>query len=228
MKDLVLLHGAIGAAPQLKPLTELLAGQFSVHTLNFEGHGGRAIDGDYSINRFVANLIAYLDENKLEKISVFGYSMGGYVALKAAALHPGRIEAIITLGTKFQWNPETASNEVRMLNPEKIEEKVPKFAQQLNNLHAPLDWKEVLKGTAQMMVDLGNGSGLTDVEIASIQIPVLIGIGEKDQMVSIEESKRVADLLPNGKMMVFENFQHPIEKVDLRGLRMILVSRLFL
>jgi pimeloyl-ACP methyl ester carboxylesterase len=228
MKDLVLLHGAIGAAPQLKPLAELLSGPFNVHTFNFEGHGGREIEGDYSINRFVANLIAYLDENKLEKISVFGYSMGGYVALKAAALHPGRIESIVTLGTKFQWDPETASNEVRMLNPERIEEKVPQFAQQLNNLHAPLDWKEVLKGTAQMMVNLGNGSGLTDIEIASIQIPALIGIGEKDQMVSIEESKRVADLLPNGKMMVFENFQHPIEKVDLQVLRMILVSRLFL
>lgn len=105
---------------------------------------------------------------------------------------------------------------------------MPKFAQQLNNLHAPLDWKEVLKGTAQMMVDLGNGSGLTDVEIASIQIPVLIGIGEKEKMVSIEESKRVADLLPNGKMMVFENFQHPIEKVDLQVLRMILLTRKFL
>jgi pimeloyl-ACP methyl ester carboxylesterase len=51
--------------------------------------------------------------------------MGGYVALKTAVLHPGRIEAIVTLGTKFHWDPENASNEVRMLNPEKIEEKVP-------------------------------------------------------------------------------------------------------
>jgi pimeloyl-ACP methyl ester carboxylesterase len=228
MKNLVLLHGAIGASPQLKPLAELLATQFKVYTLNFEGHGGRSIDGNYSIDRFVENLIAFLDKNQLEKASIFGYSMGGYVALKAAALHSERIAGIVTLGSKFQWDPETASREVKMLNAEKIEEKVPQFAQQLKMLHAPLDWKDVLKGTAQMMLDLGNGSGLTDIEIASIQIPVLIGIGEKDQMVSIEESKRVADLLPNGKMMVFENFQHPIEKVDLQVLRMILVSRLFL
>jgi len=228
MKNLVLLHGAIGASPQLKPLAELLATQFKVYTLNFEGHGGRSIDGNYSIDRFVENLIAFLDENQLEKASIFGYSMGGYVALKAAALHWERIEGIVTLGSKFQWDPETASREVRMLNAEKIEEKVPQFAQQLKMLHAPLDWKDVLKGTAQMMLDLGNGSGLNDAEITSIQIPVLIGIGEKDQMVSIEESKRVADLLPNGKLMVFEDFQHPIDKVNLQVLRMILVSRLFL
>jgi pimeloyl-ACP methyl ester carboxylesterase len=228
MKNLVLLHGAIGASPQLKPLAELLATQFKVYTLNFEGHGGRSIDGNYSIDRFVENLIAFLDKNQLEKASIFGYSMGGYVALKAAALHSERIAGIVTLGSKFQWDPETASREVKMLNAEKIEEKVPQFAQQLKMLHAPLDWKDVLKGTAQMMLDLGNGSGLNDAEITSIQIPVLIGIGEKDQMVSIEESKRVADLLPNGKLMVFEDFQHPIDKVNLQVLRMILVSRLFL
>ena len=228
MKNLVLMHGAIGAAPQLKPLAELLANQFNVYSLNFEGHGGRSIDGKYSIDRFVENLIEFLDDNQLEKASIFGYSMGGYVALKAAAVHPERFEAIVTLGTKFQWDPETASNEVRMLNPEKIEEKVPQFAQQLKLLHAPLDWKEVLKGTAEMMQDLGNGFGLSDDEIKSINIPVLIGIGEKDQMVSIEESKRVADLLPQGNIMVFENFQHPIDKVDLQVLRMVLLSRLFL
>ena len=228
MKDLVLLHGAIGAAVQLKPLGELLAEQFNVHTLNFEGHGGRAINGNYAIDRFVTNLIDFLDENNLKKVSIFGYSMGGYVALKAAASFPERIEAIVTMGTKFQWDPETANKEVRMLKPEKIEEKVPQFARQLQMLHSPLDWKEVLKGTAQMMMDLGNGAGLKDEEIQSVDIPVLIGIGEKDQMVSIDESKRIAELLPKGKLMVFETFEHPIDKVDLSVLRTVLVSGQFL
>ena len=120
MKDLILLHGAIGAGSQLKPLAELLSLQFNVHTLNFEGHGGRPINGVYSIDRFVSNLIDFLDEIELKNVSVFGYSMGGYVALKAAALHPGRIDSIVTLGTKFQWDTETASKEVHMLDPEKI------------------------------------------------------------------------------------------------------------
>jgi pimeloyl-ACP methyl ester carboxylesterase len=228
MKDLVLLHGAIGAASQLKPLAELLSLNYNVHTLNFEGHGGRGISGNYSIDRFSENLITYLNENQLQKVSIFGYSMGGYVALKTATLYPERIEAIVTLGTKFQWDPETAKKETGMLDPEKIEEKVPRFAQHLSNMHSPLDWKSVLKGTAEMMIELGNGAGLSDNEITSIHIPVLIGIGEQDQMVSIEESKRVADLLPQGKMMVFENFPHPIDKVDLQILRMVLASGKFL
>lgn len=214
MKDLILLHGAIGSSSQLTPLSKVLAAHFNVYSFNFEGHGGRAIEGPYSIDRFVENLIDFLDQNQLNKVAIFGYSMGGYVALKAAAKYPVRITSIVTLGTKFNWTPETATKEVKMLDADKIEEKVPKFAEHLKFLHAPLDWREVLQGTADIMIDLGNGIGLSDEEISSVGVPVLIGIGDQDQMVSIEESKRVADMLPFGKLMVFEDFPHPIEKVD--------------
>lgn len=228
MKNLILLHGAIGSSAQLFSIGKLLSDHFKVHYFDFEGHGGRTIDGSYSIDRFVKNLIQYLDENQLDQVAIFGYSMGGYVAIKAAAKYPDRISSIVTLGTKFNWTPATAATEVKMLDADKIEEKVPKFAEHLKLLHAPLDWREVLRGTANMMIELGNGKGLTDEETSSVRIPVLIGIGEQDQMVSIEESKRVADILPNGKLMVFENFQHPIEKIDLQVLKGVLISGLFI
>lgn len=228
MKDLILLHGAIGSSAQLIPLSKVLGAHFNVHYFDFEGHGGRSIEGSYSIDRFAENLITYLDEYQLDQVAIFGYSMGGYVALKAAAKYPYRISSIVTLGTKFNWTPENAAKEVKMLDANKIEEKVPKFAEQLKSLHAPLDWREVLRGTADMMIDLGNGKGLTDEEISSVRVPVLIGIGEQDQMVSIEESKRVADMLPFGKLMVFENFLHPIEKVDNLVLRGVITSGLFI
>ena len=54
--------------------------------------------------------------------------MGGYVALQLANKHPKYVQKIITLGTKFAWDKETAAKEVKMLNPEKIEEKIPAFA----------------------------------------------------------------------------------------------------
>lgn len=228
MKDLVLLHGALGSSNQLEPLAAILSNHFNVHLMNLDGHGGKDIPGKYSIDRFIENLIGFMNDHSLDKVSIFGYSMGGYVAIKAAAKYPDRISSIVTLGTKFNWTPETAAKEVKMLDAEKIEEKVPKFAERLKSLHAPLDWREVLRGTANMMIDLGNGKGLTDEEIKSVKIPVLIGIGEQDQMVSIEESRRVADILPNGKLMVFEDFQHPIEKIELQVLKGVLTSGLFI
>jgi esterase/lipase len=42
MKDILLLHGAIGAKDQLQPLADALKDRYIVHTLNFSGHGGEA------------------------------------------------------------------------------------------------------------------------------------------------------------------------------------------
>lgn len=218
MKTIVLLHGALGSEFQMIPLKKQLEHTYHVHTFNFEGHGGRANSGEYSIDRFVRNVLDYLNEKELEKVSIFGYSMGGYVALKFAANYPERIEKVATLATKFDWNPQSSEKEVKMLNPEVIETKVPKFADHLKYIHSPLNWKDVLHETANMMIDLGNGKGLKENELKSIQFPVMIGIGDQDNMVSIEETKHVSQQLPNASLKIFKDFPHPIDRMDIQRL----------
>ena len=112
MGNLILLHGALGSEKQLHALKNELT-NFNIYTLNFEGHGGRTINGSYSIDRFVQNVLDFMFANQLQNASFFGYSMGGYVALKLAAYHPEKVESIVTLGTKFNWTPEIAAAEVK-------------------------------------------------------------------------------------------------------------------
>ncbi len=57
--------------------------------------------------------------------------MCDYVALYLAATTSDLLGKIANLGTKFDWNPETALKESKMLNVEQIEIKVPKFAEVL-------------------------------------------------------------------------------------------------
>ncbi|MFZ4544135.1 MAG: alpha/beta fold hydrolase [Saprospiraceae bacterium] len=211
---LLLLHGALGSKKQFEPLKDLLSGSFEVYDLNFEGHGGRATDKKFSIELFSENVVQFMDENKIEKINIFGYSMGGYVALKTAINYPARIGKIITLGTKFKWDEASTLKEVGMLNPVTIEEKVPHFAAKLKDEHEPLDWKEVVKKTAEMMRGLADGKAIKDESIAAIIQSVTIGLGSEDRMVSISESEQTANLLPNGKFMVLHGEPHPFEKVN--------------
>ena len=214
MKQLLVLHGALGAQQQFEELKSLLESQFAVHTLNFEGHGGRASNQPFSMDLFVENVRDYLHENNLSSCSVFGYSMGGYVALKLAAKFPGTVNEIVTLGTKFGWSPEIALKETAMLNPEKIEEKVPKFATALAQLHAPLDWKEVMRKTAQLMLELGDQPALTNEELESIAIPVTLLLGSEDTMVTVEETMVVKQQLPHATFEQVQGWQHPIERVN--------------
>lgn len=213
-QNLILLHGAIGSAAQLENVNSRLRDAFVVHSFNFEGHGGRQSQNAFSIALFVQNTLDYMDENKIHQASFFGYSMGGYVALKFAALYPDRVQKIFTYGTKFYWTPESAAKETKMLVPEKIKEKVPGFASSLEKLHFPLDWEENMRKTASMMLNLGEKPELKDGDLKSLKIPVIIGIGSSDHMVSLEETEQVANLIPLGKLEVFEESPHVIEKVD--------------
>ncbi|MEO8768662.1 MAG: alpha/beta fold hydrolase [Ferruginibacter sp.] len=81
MKHLLLLHGAIGAKDQLDELANSLRSKYHVHTIDFNGHGGSpATDESFSIESFAHDVIKYLQENKINQVAIFGYSMGGYVA----------------------------------------------------------------------------------------------------------------------------------------------------
>lgn len=217
-KTLILLHGALGSSKQFKELKSVLSNDFDVHTLNFDGHGGKTLDVDYSIDRFSDNLLAYLEVSKISQAQIFGYSMGGYVALKAALKKPEAIGKIITLGTKFDWTEEAAAQEVKMLNPEKVEDKIPVFAEKLKSEHAPQDWKVVMTKTAEMMINMGNGARLMDDDFTKIQHEVKLGWASLDHMVTREETEKTAQLLPNANMEVIEGAKHLLESVDVEVL----------
>ncbi len=214
MKKLLLLHGAIGSSQQFQQLTALLNDAFEVHTLDFSGHGGKPLPAEpFSIELFANDVLHWLQENKIATIDIFGYSMGGYVALYLAKHHPEKVDKIFTLATKFNWNAEGAAREAAMLNPEKIAEKVPAFAKALEQKHGE-NWKTVLTKTAEMMINLGNSPALPLLSLSEIQQPVLISVGDKDNMVTLEETIAAYRSIKNGQLLVLPQTQHPFEKVN--------------
>jgi pimeloyl-ACP methyl ester carboxylesterase len=218
-KHLLLLHGAIGAKDQLMPLADNLRDSFEVHTPDFGGHGGAPFNEQpLSIALFASEVLKYMDAYQLTNASVFGYSMGGYVGMYLAKHYPERITKLATLATKYHWDEAIAAREIQMLNPEKIAQKLPAFAKSLQQRHAPNDWKVLLQKTAAMMVGLGADNTLKAADYASITTPALILLGDRDKMVSLEESVAVYKALPNAQMGMLPATQHPIEQADIAAL----------
>lgn len=219
MQSIVLLHGALGSDRQMEPLRNYLSDRYNVHVLCFEGHGARSADRPLAIQHFAENLNDFLEEHQLKKPAVFGYSMGGYVALYLEAQSPGRFSKIVTLGTKFNWTPDVAAREVRMLNPDIVEEKVPKFAEHLSRLHEPNNWKENMRNTATMMEAMGEKPPLNEVDISKVTCPVHLLLGERDTMVSQEETLVIKEQLSDVQFDVLSDVEHPIEKLELMKLK---------
>lgn len=214
MQKLLLLHGALGSTKQLFPLYEQLRNDFEIYLLNFTGHGGEEIPAEpFSIKLFSQDIMKFLEKGKMESISIFGYSMGGYAALYLARHYPYLVDKVFTFATKFDWSEETAKKETKMLDPQKIEEKVPKFAEELKRRHEPQDWKIVLQKTSEMMLNLGKEKELSTDDIKKIKHNVLVGVGDKDNMVTIEETLCAYQNLPAGNLLIMPGVLHPVEKM---------------
>ncbi|MCF6404948.1 alpha/beta hydrolase [Chitinophaga filiformis] len=212
--SLLILHGAIGASRQLRAIAAQLSTQYEVHLFDFPGHGGKDLpEGPFSIKLFAEAALEYIEAHHLQQPTIFGYSMGGYVAMYLAKHHPQLIARVITLGTKFHWDEATAAKEIKMLDTETITTKVPDFAAALADMHAPNDWKVVLQRTADMLTAMGKDNPLKPDDYKDIRTDSLIMLGDRDKMVTLEETIATYKALPEAKMAVLPGTPHPVEKV---------------
>jgi pimeloyl-ACP methyl ester carboxylesterase len=93
-EPLVMLHGGIGASETLAPLVPGLDRR--VILVDLQGHG-RTPDADRPLRpELMADDIATLaSQIGLDEIDLFGYSLGGEVALRTAIQHPGLVRRLV-------------------------------------------------------------------------------------------------------------------------------------
>jgi pimeloyl-ACP methyl ester carboxylesterase len=97
-KPLVVLHGAFGR-PTAYPALAKNRQQIAVE---LQGHGHTADrDQPLSVEQMADDVAALLQELKIERADVFGYSMGGIVALGLAIRHPDVVDRMAVNGAHF-------------------------------------------------------------------------------------------------------------------------------
>jgi pimeloyl-ACP methyl ester carboxylesterase len=224
MQNIILLHGALGSAADLEPLGAALKKcGCTIHTFSFSGHGGTAFGNSFGIAQFAAELENFIQTKGLNDPTIFGYSMGGFVALYLASTQPGLIKNIITLGTKFNWSAETVAKETGLLDPGVMLQKIPAYAASLETKHGA-DWKETVTKTAALMKEIGDKQFLDPEILKTINTPVLIGIGDKDKMVTLDETLTVFKTLPDASMYMLPNSKHPIETANVNLLSAMILE----
>ena len=212
----LLLHGAIGAAATMRPLARRLAPHFAVHVMDFAGHGAApAPPAPLTVELLADQVAAYLAAHALAPARLFGYSLGGYVALHLAATRPELVARVQTLATKLAWDAEVAAAMNRGLDPAAIRAKAPKLAAALEAMHTGMGCEALLDATRRMLADLSDRPRLTSETWPRITLPVRMSIGDRDTTVSIEETLTAVRALPMGELEVIPGLPHAIEKMDL-------------
>jgi pimeloyl-ACP methyl ester carboxylesterase len=95
----VLVHGFLGSSKIFEPLTEHLARNFCVTTIDLPGSAGSydiAVPSTVEeLSLMVANTI---QQSRLDKYSILGHSLGAMIALEISLQFPERLEKMVQYG----------------------------------------------------------------------------------------------------------------------------------
>src|ERR671931_1507145 len=89
---IVLIHGSPFNHQMWNSQRDVLKKNFHVIAYDIRGHGKSDVgDGRYTIELFVDDLIELLNYLKIDKTILCGFSVGGYIALRAIERNPERL-----------------------------------------------------------------------------------------------------------------------------------------
>jgi len=99
---LVLLHAFTGSIAQWSTIRPLLAAEHQVIAYDLRGHGQSTASVDestYTITAYTEDLLALLDELRIDQADLLGSGFGGMVALEFALHHRERVHTLILADT---------------------------------------------------------------------------------------------------------------------------------
>lgn len=94
---LIILHGLFGMLDNWHNMAGDLSQHLNVLTLDQRNHGHSPHTPDMSFESMAEDVIALMDDLKIEKAIIVGHSMGGKTAMKMADLYPERVSKLVVV-----------------------------------------------------------------------------------------------------------------------------------
>ena len=210
---LLVLHGALGSTSlETDRLVAQWERSFRVYALDFSGHGAStAAVAQPSWATYAADVSTVLHHLDLRDARVFGFSMGGGVALAAAAAHPDRIARVAAHATHVQWTPALVD---RMVTPmrDALDAPTGRWARRLSATHGA-GWRRLVGELVAFTRGLPD-DWISDEVLGSIRQPALVSAGDADRYFEVDHAVHLARTIPTARLWIEPGLDHPIQGVD--------------
>jgi len=199
-EPLILLHGNGGESTDFEHQTDYFSRDFQVFAVDTRGHG-KSPRGTkpLSFSQFADDLLAFFDEQKIEKADIIGFSDGANTAILFAAENPKRVGKLILCGACV--SPKAVKRSVQI--PIEIGYWI---ASRFKNPEA--------KKNAEILGLMVNDFGIREEHLKMIQAETLVLAGTKD-MILESHTKMIAETIPNAKLLFLEGDHFlPMKRAD--------------
>ena len=107
LPPVVILHGLLGSSRNWQTAGRDMSSRAHVFALDTRNHGQSPHEDAMDYEVMVADTIAWMDTQGLDKVNLLGHSMWGKTAMMLACRHPERVERLILVDIvpkDYHWN----------------------------------------------------------------------------------------------------------------------------
>ena len=215
-------------SPVWRPWLLELSRAHSYHRYDQRGAGlsDRSLDG-LSLDAWVGDLEAVVDQLGLERFPLLGMSQGGAVAIAYARRHPERVSHLVLMGAYAQGTMARAKSDAERLEAETLVNLIrvgwgsdnDAFRQVFTNQFIPGGTAEQLRWWTELQRLTASGEGAARtlaafhavdvVELAAaLDMPTLVLHAARDTSVPFDEGRRLAALIRGARFVPLDSANH--------------------
>lgn len=220
----IFLHGFPFDKSMWKGQLDSLKSANRVIALNIRGFG-KSIDENthLSIEQFASDLVAFMDKLNIEKATVCGLSMGGFIALNAINRFPERFNSLILCDTQCIADTEEVKAKrlqtIEQINLEGATAFNEKFAKSVFHPTTIADNKELVESLRSIVFANSKAiitAGLTALAeraetcsiLTTIHVPTLIICGREDEVTPLTQSEFMHQHIEGAILKIIDNAGH--------------------
>jgi 3-oxoadipate enol-lactonase len=238
---LVLIHGFPLCRKMWRPQAEALAkAGCRVITPDLRGFGESVlISGEASMELYADDVVALMDHLGIDKAVVGGMSMGGYVLLNLLERYPDRVAAPIFIVTKAGGDDEAGkARRTALAEASREQGSLPVADAFRSILFAPATLKEnpelvdEVFGWMKATAPQGTAAGLIAMRerkdsvplLATVSQPALVIGADQDQAIPVENSRIIAEGLPDAELCILHGGGHMVNLEQPTGFNEVILE----
>ncbi|MCP2323183.1 proline iminopeptidase [Hamadaea flava] len=242
---LIAHHGAPGLGSRAEPRATFapFADTFRVIVFDARGSGVSEGNGPFTHEQWVADVDALRAWAGVETFVMAGGSYGGFISMEYAIRHPERVRALVLRDTSADHENEKAAEQNALSSTRVTIDRAKLDRINSGTVRDDADlrdcWREILPlydhvydpaaveakveatyyryATHNFAFAVNQPNYDIKAQLSRITSPTLVTVGRSDWITPVASSQTIVDLIPDSRLVVFENSGHSpqIEEADL-------------
>lgn len=204
---LVLLHGALyGYIDEYSKHIPHLTKHFKVIAIGTRGHGRSSLGKQpFTFDLLAKDIKAVLDQEEIDSASILGFSTGANLGRYFNAHYPEYVAKLVSMAGGVETRADRIEG-IKQMTFVTFEENNKQFVNyRKTQMPEPDRYPEVIENLKMLWLDK---DFLSEDAFESVQNPVLIIVGDRDEYYDVEQTVEVYRNTPTGRLLVVPNRDH--------------------